>query len=234
VIRFEMPFNVWCEGCSSHIGKGVRYNAEKKKVGNYYTTPIYSFTMKCHLCPQKFVIETDPKECDYKLVSGVKKKNEKWDPESTNVIPLPDDEEKKRMETDPMFRLEHIAEVWMLPHASSLLSTYSRALLFSYHLQDEKVANERVPSLQRLIQLQEGTKKDYDLNSLLRKDFRAKRKELQAAENEDKALLKRASLDIKLLPAEKTDIAIAKAITYDSQKGVDPRPMCSARLFMLF
>ena len=40
---------------------GVRYNAEKKKVGNYYTTPIYRFRMKCHLCDNHFEIETDPK-----------------------------------------------------------------------------------------------------------------------------------------------------------------------------
>ncbi len=32
VIRFEMPFNVWCLHCKAHIGKGVRYNAEKKQV----------------------------------------------------------------------------------------------------------------------------------------------------------------------------------------------------------
>ena len=40
---------------------GVRYNAEKKKVGNYYSTPIYSFRCKCHLCDGWFEIETDPK-----------------------------------------------------------------------------------------------------------------------------------------------------------------------------
>ncbi len=73
--------------------------------------------MKCHLCDQKFVIETDPKACDYKLVSGVKKKNEEWDPEEGNVIPLPDDQEKARLETDPIFRLEHTAEV-IFPTAS--------------------------------------------------------------------------------------------------------------------
>ena len=32
-IRFEMPFNVRCKGCGNHIGKGVRYNAEKKQIG---------------------------------------------------------------------------------------------------------------------------------------------------------------------------------------------------------
>lgn len=67
LFRFEMPYNIWCDGCKNHIGMGkfwnnpgvflfqmfcfswlwhcactgVRYNAEKKKVGNYYSTPIY-------------------------------------------------------------------------------------------------------------------------------------------------------------------------------------------------
>ena len=40
---------------------GVRYNAEKSKVGNYYSTPIYKFRMKCHLCDNHFEIQTDPK-----------------------------------------------------------------------------------------------------------------------------------------------------------------------------
>lgn len=30
IIRFEMPFNVWCGKCNHLIGKGVRFNAEKK------------------------------------------------------------------------------------------------------------------------------------------------------------------------------------------------------------
>jgi Saf4/Yju2 protein len=32
VIRFEMPFNVWCMGCHCHVGRGTRFNAEKKQV----------------------------------------------------------------------------------------------------------------------------------------------------------------------------------------------------------
>jgi coiled-coil domain-containing protein 130 len=24
IIRFEMPFNIWCNGCGNHIGMGVR------------------------------------------------------------------------------------------------------------------------------------------------------------------------------------------------------------------
>ena len=119
-IRFEMPFNVWCETCLLNpngtpifIAKGVRYNAEKKKIGNYYSSPIFQFTMNCHNCIGKFVIETDPKACDYKLVSGVKRKNEQWDPEEegSQVIALPNEEDKMRLMSDPIFRLEHTAEV---------------------------------------------------------------------------------------------------------------------------
>lgn len=47
--------------CNNHIGMGVRYNAEKKKIGNYYSTPIFSFRCKCHLCDGWFEIQTDPK-----------------------------------------------------------------------------------------------------------------------------------------------------------------------------
>jgi hypothetical protein len=60
IIRFEMPFNVWCLSCENHIGMGVRYNAEKKKVGMFHTTPVYEFRMQCHLCASWMTIKTDP------------------------------------------------------------------------------------------------------------------------------------------------------------------------------
>jgi len=60
IIRFEMPYNIWCNGCGNHIGMGVRYNAEKKKIGMYHSTPLYQFRMKCHLCDNHFEIKTDP------------------------------------------------------------------------------------------------------------------------------------------------------------------------------
>ena len=37
-IRFEMPFDVRCSGCGNRIGKGVRFNAEKKCVGRHLST----------------------------------------------------------------------------------------------------------------------------------------------------------------------------------------------------
>ncbi|KAJ0871294.1 putative saf4/Yju2 protein [Helianthus annuus] len=32
------PFKVWCGCCNSMIVEGVRFNVEKKQVGNYYST----------------------------------------------------------------------------------------------------------------------------------------------------------------------------------------------------
>lgn len=53
-------FTQYSGTCNNHIGMGVRYNAEKKKIGNYYSTPIFSFRCKCHLCDGWFEIQTDP------------------------------------------------------------------------------------------------------------------------------------------------------------------------------
>ncbi|EPS97243.1 hypothetical protein FOMPIDRAFT_1061886 [Fomitopsis schrenkii] len=81
ITRFELPFNIWCGTCNNHIGMGVRYNAEKKKIGNYYSTPIFSFRCKCHLCDGWFEIQTDPQNTRYVVTSGARQKEEDWDPE---------------------------------------------------------------------------------------------------------------------------------------------------------
>lgn len=50
-----------CSGsCNNHIGQGVRYNAHKTQVGSYYSTPVWAFRCKCHLCQNWFEIRTDP------------------------------------------------------------------------------------------------------------------------------------------------------------------------------
>ncbi|KAG0143796.1 hypothetical protein CROQUDRAFT_660770 [Cronartium quercuum f. sp. fusiforme G11] len=88
ITRFELPFNIWCGSCEAHIGMGVRYNAEKKKVGMYYSTPIFSFRCKCHLCGNWFEIRTDPQNTRYVVVSGARQKNEEWDPAENGGIVL--------------------------------------------------------------------------------------------------------------------------------------------------
>ncbi|KAI8322517.1 hypothetical protein GQ54DRAFT_145832 [Martensiomyces pterosporus] len=79
IIRFELPFSIWCGGCDSLLATGLRFNAEKKKIGNYYSTPIWSFRMKCRSCGHWFEIHTNPKESTYDVVRGARKKVEPGD-----------------------------------------------------------------------------------------------------------------------------------------------------------
>lgn len=76
IIRFEMPFHVWCEGCGHLIGKGVRFNAEKKQIGAYHSTKIWSFSMKAPCCQQRIEVHTDPRNAEYIVVSGGRRKVE--------------------------------------------------------------------------------------------------------------------------------------------------------------
>jgi coiled-coil domain-containing protein 130 len=86
IVRFEMPYNIWCSSCNNHIGQGVRFNAEKKRIGNYYSTPIWSFRMKCHLCSAWMEIKTDPEHTRYVIVEGAKKQSDEWDTSEQGVV----------------------------------------------------------------------------------------------------------------------------------------------------
>lgn len=66
-----MMFHVRCEGCLKSIGKGVRFNAKKYRVGQYLSTSIYAFHMRCHLCSHELVVETDPKTTDFVMKKGL-------------------------------------------------------------------------------------------------------------------------------------------------------------------
>eukprot|EP00628_Pelagophyceae_sp_CCMP2097_P030829 CAMPEP_0184195396 /NCGR_PEP_ID=MMETSP0976-20121227/4976_1 /TAXON_ID=483370 /ORGANISM="non described non described, Strain CCMP2097" /LENGTH=283 /DNA_ID=CAMNT_0026499835 /DNA_START=364 /DNA_END=1212 /DNA_ORIENTATION=- len=79
VIRFELPYDGWCLGCSRHVGKGVRFNAKKDAAGKYHSTTIWAFTMQCPSCTQQFVIKTDPKSTDYDFSAGIRRKVEEYE-----------------------------------------------------------------------------------------------------------------------------------------------------------
>ncbi|NXU20723.1 CC130 protein, partial [Pardalotus punctatus] len=188
VIRFEMPFNIWCDGCKNHIGMGVRYNAEKKKVGTYYTTPVYRFRMKCHLCVNYIELQTDPASCDYVIVSGARRKEERWDPEDSAQVLPSTPEERERLAVDPMFRLEH-------------------------GVTDREVLERATPTLTRLQEAQDAWKDDFGLNSRLRRHFREEKKTLREEEEEAAALRARAGLSIPLLREEEEDRRLAALLT---------------------
>lgn len=195
IVRFEMPFNVWCEGCKGHIGKGVRYNAEKKAAGSYFSSKIWNFRMKCHNCPNYMEIQTDPKNTDFLLVSGVKKKMETWEAGDENgTIPLMEAEEAKKLEENPFYRLEHAQE-------------------------DTKKAEEITPVLHQLQKFQETRKDDYGLSCALRNKFRGQKKELQK-QKDDGA---RIGIGCPLLPPSQADRLQAQQVQFRGSKDLVSR-----------
>ncbi|KAJ0033655.1 hypothetical protein NQD34_000762 [Periophthalmus magnuspinnatus] len=196
IIRFEMPYNIWCDGCKNHIGMGVRFNAEKKKVGNYYTTPIYRFRMKCHLCVNYIEMQTDPQNCDYVIVSGAQRKEERWDMEENEQILTTEHSEKEKLETDAMFKLDHGGK-------------------------DKEKLKRALPSLSEIQDLQAGWKDDFQLNSSLRKKFRTEKKVLAEQEEKDNAVRARTNLSIPLLPEREEDKRLATLLTYATPDSFD-------------
>ncbi|WFC99632.1 Protein saf4 [Malassezia yamatoensis] len=93
VVRFELPFHIWCLSCNERIGQGVRFNAEKRQDGNYHTTPIWQFRCKCPSCKSYFIIRTDPQNTRYVIESGAREQLQDWNPEEVGGHPVhdPDD-----------------------------------------------------------------------------------------------------------------------------------------------
>ncbi|KAG2230153.1 hypothetical protein INT48_004023 [Thamnidium elegans] len=183
VVRFELPYNIWCLGC-------VRYNAEKKKVGNYHSTPIIQFRMKCHLCDNYIEIQTDPKNSVYVVVSGARKKMEEWNSEDTEVIQLQDEGIKEKLEADPMYRLEH-------------------------NIKDKKKIDASKPHISQLQNLNESQWSDpYTKSQQLRKQFRQEKKKDKVEHEATEKVRDKHSLGIELLPESVSDTIGAKSIEY--------------------
>lgn len=175
---------------------GVRYNAEKKKVGMYYSTPVYQFRMKCHLCDNHFEIKTDPGNLDYVIISGARRQENRWDPTQNEQIVPETKETQKRLFDDPMFKLEHGAK-------------------------DAKAADDAKPAISKLFQRNQDVWKDcYEANAKLRAAFRKSKKETRDKDLRDQEILKRSSLDIKLLPENEDDKKMATLLRLHAPKSI--------------
>ena len=187
MIIFFQPYNIWCEGCGNHVGMGVRYNAEKKKVGMYYTTPVYQFRMKCHLCDNHFEIKTDPANLDYEIISGARRQEKRFEASENGTV-VPDDKATiNKLALDAMFKLEHGDN-------------------------DAKKADDSKPRIHKMIQIQDRVKDDWMANRVLRDQMRSVRKKNKAQAAIDSVLLKKASLNIKLLPENEADVKMASLL----------------------
>ncbi|KAJ1983918.1 Protein saf4 [Dimargaris verticillata] len=200
VVRFELPFPIWCQGCNRHIARGVRFNAEKQTVGQYHSTPILSFRMKCHLCDNRFVIQTDPQNAEYVVTKGARCKIETWDPKDAQVIELTGDDTKQRLASDSFARLEH-------------------------HVTDRKKAHAAETELTQLQNANDYRSRfDYDVLRQVRKQFRVAKHKQAEQDRANQALLKRHSLALTLAPEHPDDHQTAKkAIALNSNKTLQNR-----------
>ncbi|KAL1954313.1 hypothetical protein VTO42DRAFT_1387 [Malbranchea cinnamomea] len=219
IVRFEMPFPVWCTTCKPPssatkdkgegkdgserdsdyvlIGQGVRFNAEKKKVGNYYSTPIWSFRMRHSVCGGWIEIRTDPKNAEYVVVEGARRKVEPsekdlWVGEGSvgEIRVRKPSEEGKEGEQDPFAKLE------------------------------TKVRDERgyMTAQERMEELRKRQKRDwedpYEMSKKLRRAFRAERKAREAAQARADALRDKMSLGIELLEESEADRVRASMVQF--------------------
>ena len=156
---------------------GVRYNAEKRKVGNYYTTPIYAFRCKCAVCGNYFEIQTDPKHTRYIVNYGAKAQAQDFDAEDGgHLIGYTEEGERAAAEGDAFASFEKAS------------TSKKRALTDAERLHELEQHNE------------DKWSDPYALNRDLRKALRTdkgKRREVQAS---DAALADKYSLgsDIRL------------------------------------
>eukprot|EP00300_Choanocystis_sp_HF-7_P037538 c53721_g1_i1.p1 GENE.c53721_g1_i1~~c53721_g1_i1.p1 ORF type:complete len:296 (+),score=47.26 c53721_g1_i1:73-960(+) len=197
ISRFELPFSMWCDGCGQLIPMATRYNAEKKAAGKYFTTTIYSFRFKCRECrTNPIVIETDPANAGFRLVSGGRRKHLptddglELDPEAAARM-LPDPEAQSRArDTDSMAKVEHAADC-------------------------VAKAREAAPRLAQLQSVQDAAfRRDYDVAAQARAAMRVKKKALAAEAAARKTHI--CPQTVPLLPADAADDADAQRVAFAS------------------
>jgi len=191
VIRFEMPFNVWCDGCNHLIAKGVRFNAEKKHHGNYFSTKVWSFKMLSPCCQTAIEVRTDPKTTEYLVISGARRKVEEYDAEAAGSAVLPSPAEREAINSNPFARLEN----GQIDKAKALGERERLALL---HADNED---------------KHGSGNDYKANKALRRRLRTLRKEAKALDAHRDAI--GVNEAVKLLPHCAEDSLVASATQFD-------------------
>lgn len=238
VIRFEMPFKVICLKCDGYIAKGVRFDAERKAVGKYFSTTIYAFLMSCQFCHNPIVIQTDPENTEYLCKVGVRRKVEEFDTADAHTAELGHDRAtQQEMLSNPLFRLERIAldqaepkepDNYASQKGSSTAASKSDAAREGYitsrarysdardgpfrgpqqDQRDPAVVNEINDKLEELMRINEMNNADWYLANA------ALRKKFRTEKKNMKTI---ANFDLELVNEDEKDVKEAKRITFLSQ-----------------
>ncbi|KAI5292416.1 hypothetical protein KEM52_006374 [Ascosphaera acerosa] len=224
-VRFEMPFNVWCLHCDPHgqkvlIGQGVRFNAFKRRVGNYFSTPIWAFRMKHSLCGQWIEIRTDPKNTAYVVTEGARRQDKGLE------------EVSKGQYVDE----DAIAEAPIrLPGADEVEKAKDAFEEIEKKAVDKRQTTTEQLRLKQLYMLSDRHWDDpYEQSRKLRRTFRQERRRREAATAADEALKNRFGLGLDLLEESESDRLRAGLVQFqqpqNSQQDIlDRRVMFDAR-----
>jgi len=182
-VRFEMPFPIWCTTCPREtiIGQGVRFNAEKKKVGNYHSSPIWSFRFTHADCGGWIEMRTDPEKHDFEVVHGARRRDTGDNIMREGDVEVMSEEERQRLRQNAFAGLEKTIE--------------DRDRLDG--------AQKRVAELEDVSARQWDD--PYTRNQALRRTFRAERKRLEKEAGSAAELKDRMGLGIELLPGLASD-----------------------------
>jgi coiled-coil domain-containing protein 130 len=196
-VRFEMPYPIWCTNCPKPtiIGQGVRFNAEKKKVGNYHSTPIFSFRMKHNVCGGWIEIRTDPKNTAYIVTEGARQRDLGENKVLDGDVKILSQEEREKLRSDAFASLEgKVEDKQRLEHSKKRLEELQDV---SEQLWDDP----------------------YEKNRRLRKSFREGRKQREKDASTTAALQDKMSLGLELLPENEEDARRAGFVEFGH---VDP------------
>jgi coiled-coil domain-containing protein 130 len=200
-VRFECPFAIWCTTCHPEqiIAQGVRFNAEKKKVGNYYTTPIWGFRVKHTLCGGWIEIRTDPRNAEYVVHEGGRRRDyggDKLLDVEVRIGGSVTEEEKERLEKDGGFAgLEKKVE-------------------------DKSKATAQKERIEELFRVSGRDWRDpYERSQVLRREFRVGRRKRQDDESTGEELKERFGIEVEMLPGKEEDGERAKLIDFGDIKA---------------
>jgi coiled-coil domain-containing protein 130 len=182
VVRFEMPFKIWCSGCSpeSVIDQGSRFNATKKQIGKFFTTPRYEFKMKHADCGKMITIETDPMNQTYKVVNGGRRAD--WEFKSL----------EEGGDVGEALDLENPKDGFAIQEAAR----------YNARKNDPIVSDRRI---NELLKANEKNDNPYALNAQARKKFREGRWQRNRAQEEAEALGNRFGLPFEVLTVIQED-----------------------------
>lgn len=196
-VRFELPFATWCTTCQPEaiIGQGVRFNAQKTKVGNYYSTPIWQFAIKHTLCGGLLEIRTDPQAGEYVVVSGGRRrdygapKEEEWG--VISGVGKASEQEKERLEKEGGFALLEKVEG---------------------EKREKETSQRRVKELWADSERRWGD--PYERSRALRREFRIGRRQRQDDKRTGGILAERYGLGMEVLPLETQDASAAGEVEF--------------------